>query len=119
MAAIGLPGFVGFAGELLVFFGSFSGGKSLMGIAGGKEIFALNSFQIATVCAVWGVVISAVYMLRAYRRIFLGTQNERWAGLPDLVGSPRIALTVLITVMLVTGFVPQLLVKLIAPALLP
>ena len=117
MAAIGLPGFVGFAGELLVFFGSFTGGKSLMGFSGGNEVFALNSYQIATICAVWGVVISAVYMLRAYRKIFLGTQNERWSGLPDLVGSPRIALTVLITVMLVTGFVPQLLVRLIKPAI--
>ena len=88
-----------------------------MGFSGGNEVFALNSYQIATICAVWGVVISAVYMLRAYRKIFLGTQNERWSGLPDLVGSPRIALTVLITVMLVTGFVPQLLVRLIKPAI--
>ena len=90
-----------------------------MGFAGGKEIFALNNFQIATVCGVWGVVISAIYMLRAYRRIFLGTQNARWSGLPDLAGLSRTALTVLITVMLATGFFPQLLVKLIAPALLP
>ena len=115
-AAIGLPGFVGFAGELLVFFGSFVGGESLMGSAGGKEIFQLNNFQIATICAVWGVVISAVYMLRAYRRIFFGPLNERWAGLKEISGPARVAIVTLIVVMLVTGFFPHLLLKLIESA---
>jgi NADH-quinone oxidoreductase subunit M len=115
-AAIGLPGFVGFVGELLVFFGSFVGGIPLMAAVNGKEIFRLNNFQIATVCAVWGVVISAVYMLRAYRRIFFGPLNVRWAGLPEISGPARVAIVTLIVVMLVTGFFPQLLLKLIESA---
>jgi NADH-quinone oxidoreductase subunit M len=82
----------------------------------GKEIFRLNNFQIATVCAVWGVVISAVYMLRAYRRIFFGPLNVRWAGLPEISGPARVAVVTLIVVMLVTGFFPQLLLKLIESA---
>lgn len=50
MAAIGLPGFVGFAGELLIFFGAFAGGAdSLMQNINGIEIFALNPFQIVTI----------------------------------------------------------------------
>ena len=115
-AAIGLPGFVGFAGELLVFFGSFVGGESLMDSVNGKEIFHLNNFQIATICAVWGVVISAVYMLRAYRRIFFGPLNDRWAGLPEISGLARVAIATLIAVMLVTGFFPWLLIKFIESA---
>ena len=115
-AAIGLPGFVGFAGELLVFFGSFVGGEPLMGAVNGKEIFQLNNFQIATICAVWGVVISAVYMLRAYRRIFFGPLNDRWAGLPEISGLARVAIVTLIVVMLVTGFFPWLLIKFIESA---
>lgn len=112
-AAIGLPGFVGFPGELLVFFGSFAGGEPLMDSVNGVEIFALNNFQIAAVCAVWGVVISAVYMLRAYRRIFFGPLNDRWAGLPEISGPARVAIVTLIVVMLVTGFFPHLLIKFI------
>ncbi|MEI6033859.1 MAG: NADH-quinone oxidoreductase subunit M [Verrucomicrobiae bacterium] len=116
-AAIGLPGFVGFAGELLVFFGAFVGGDLLMGVSPeGKEIFQLNSYQVATICAVWGVVISAVYMLRAYRRIFFGPLNDRWAGLKEISGSARVAIVALIVVMLVTGFLPGLLIKLIESA---
>jgi NADH-quinone oxidoreductase subunit M len=115
-AAIGLPGFVGFAGELLVFFGSFIGGVPLTDLIDGKEIFRLNNFQMATICAVWGVVISAVYMLRAYRRIFFGPLNEKWAGLGEISGPARVAIVALVVVMLVTGFFPQLLIQFIESA---
>jgi NADH-quinone oxidoreductase subunit M len=118
MASVGLPGFVGFAGELLVFFGSFLGGQSLMGLQNGKEIFAFNGFQMATICAVWGIVISAIYMLRAYRRVFMGPLPERWSRLPDIAGFPRATVVLLIGIMLVFGFFPQILVNLVSPALL-
>lgn len=118
MASIGLPGFVNFAGELLVFFGAFSGGRPLFTNTGGHEVFALNNFQIATAFAVWGVVISAVYMLRAYRHVFLGSRAERWNTLPDLKGAPRFAIGVLLGVMVFFGFFPQLLVQLITPGLI-
>jgi len=51
-AAIGTPGFANFPAEVMVFFGAFASGR----IAG------LSHIQIATVLALWGVVISAVYM---------------------------------------------------------
>lgn len=118
MASIGLPGFVNFAGELLVFFGAFGATAPLFANQPGGEIFALTNFQIATACAVWGVVISAVYMLRAYRRVFLGTAAARWDGLPDLSPSARIPILVLVVVMLAFGFFPQILVNLITPGLI-
>jgi NADH-quinone oxidoreductase subunit M len=102
----------------MVFFGSFVGGQSLMGSSGGVEIFRFNAFQIATICAVWGIVISAIYMLRAYRRIFMGPLPERWSGLADISGLPRAAVVLLLGVMLVFGFFPQILVNLVTPALL-
>jgi NADH-quinone oxidoreductase subunit M len=118
MASVGLPGFVGFAGELLVFFGSFAGGQPMMGFINGKEVFAFNALQIATICGVWGIVISAIYMLRAYRRVFMGPLHERWSRLPDLAGAPQLAIVLLLAVMLVLGFFPQILVNLVTPALI-
>ena len=52
-------------------------------------------FQIATVLALWGVVISTVYMLRAYRATFMGTMRERWQQLPILT-SIACAVTLLV-----------------------
>jgi NADH:ubiquinone oxidoreductase subunit 4 (subunit M) len=55
-------------------------------------------------------------MLRAYRRIFFGSVSDRWAGLPEISGSARIAIVTILGVMLVTGFFPQILLKLIEAA---
>jgi len=110
MASIGLPGFAGFAAEVMVFFGAFSGGP-----AGAP---AFNIWQITTIIAVWGVVISAVYMLRAYRKIFLGEATGRWAALPDVGWVARLSVSALLVLLLIAGFWPPLLLKYLSPSLL-
>src|SRR5438046_9230398 len=74
-AAIGLPGFANFAAEVMILFGAFKNGW---------EMERFHLFQIATVFGLWGVVISAVYMLRAYRKAFMGTLAARWKDVVDL-----------------------------------
>lgn len=106
-AAIGLPGFANFAGEIMIFFGAFQKGW---------EMQRFHIFQVATVLALWGVVISSVYMLRAYRQTFMGTIAERWKSLPDLTASLRVPISLLIAGLLWYGFFPQTFVNLIRPA---
>lgn len=107
-AAIGLPGFGNFASELPVFFGAFShAGKGL----------AFSNFQIAGIVALWGVVISAVYMLRGYRAAFLGEPGKRWTGLADLCARTRPAVILLLAVLLLAGFRPQLFIDLVKPTI--
>jgi NADH-quinone oxidoreductase subunit M len=106
-AAIGLPGFANFAGEIMIFFGAFKNGW---------EIGRFHIFQIATVLALWGVVISTVYMLRAYRKTFMGALNERWNGLVDLRPGLRVPVALLVGALLSYGFFPQSFVRLVAPA---
>src|SRR5881392_2792179 len=103
-AAIGLPGFANFAGEIMIFFGAFKNGW---------EIGRFHIFQIATVLALWGVVISTVYMLRAYRKTFMGALNERWNGLVDLRPGLRVPVALLVGALLCYGFFPQSLVRLV------
>src|SRR6478672_5591291 len=105
-AAIGLPGLANFAGEIMIFFGSFKNGWAMD---------RFHIFQIATVLALWGVVISTVYMLRAYRKTFMGALNERWNGLVDLRPGLRVPVTLLVGALLCYGFFPQSFVRLIAP----
>jgi NADH-quinone oxidoreductase subunit M len=106
-AAIGLPGFANFAGEIMIFFGAFKNGW---------EIGNFHIFQVATVLALWGVVISTVYMLRAYRKAFMGALNERWTGLVDLRPGLRVPVTLLVGALLCYGFFPQSFVRMITPA---
>ena len=107
-AAIGLPGFANFASEIMIFFGAFRHGWEMQGF---------HLFQIATVLALWGVVISTVYMLRAYRATFMGTMPERWAKLVDFGRSLRIPVTILIAGLISVGFFPQTVVNIITPAI--
>jgi NADH-quinone oxidoreductase subunit M len=106
-AAIGLPGFANFAAEIMVFFGAFRTGW---------EMERFHIFQIATVLALWGVVISAVYMLRAYRKVFMGAMNERWNDIVDLRPSLRLPVAMLVALLLWFGFFPQQFVNVVAPA---
>jgi NADH-quinone oxidoreductase subunit M len=107
-AAIGLPGMANFAAEVMIFFGAFRNGFA---------IDRFHIFQVATVLALWGVVISAVYMLRAYRKVFMGALNDRWKNLVDLRPGLRWPVTLLIIALLWFGFYPQSLVRIISPVL--
>jgi len=109
-AAIGLPGFANFAAEVMIFFGAFKNGW---------EMERFHLFQIATVLGLWGVVISAVYMLRAYRKTFMGTLTARWKDLVDLRPGLRVPVTLLVGAALCYGFFPQSFVRIIAPAFRP
>jgi NADH-quinone oxidoreductase subunit M len=120
-ASIGLPGFANFASEIMVFFGAFGYQDS--------SLRHLGYHQVATICGLWGVVMSAVYMLRAYRRIFLGDRRvlalaataehaHRVAELPhynDLAPSRRWALVLLMIGLVVVGFRPGTLLRLVRP----
>jgi len=105
-ATIGLPGFANFAGEIMIFFGAFQNGW---------EMQQFHIFQVATVLALWGVVVSAVYMLRAYRQTFMGTMAERWSNLLDLRSGLRVPVALLVAVLLWYGFFPQTFVRFITP----
>src|SRR5438067_1497337 len=109
-AAIGLPGFANFAAEVLIFFGAFKNGW---------EMERFHLFQIATVLGLWGVVISAVYMLRAYRKAFMGALAARWKDLVDLRSGLRVPVTLLVGAALCYGFFPQSFVRIITPAFRP
>jgi NADH-quinone oxidoreductase subunit M len=105
-AAIGLPGFANFAGEVLIFFGAFRNGFVMD---------RFHIFQIATVLALWGVVISAVYMLRAYRKTFMGALDDRWKEMVDLRPGLRWPAMLLVAALLWFGFYPQYFVRLVRP----
>jgi NADH-quinone oxidoreductase subunit M len=107
-AAIGLPGFANFASEIMIFFGAFRHGW---------EMQRFHLFQIATVLALWGVVISTVYMLRAYRATFMGTMPERWIKVVDLGRGLRVPVAILIVGLISIGFFPQTVVNIITPAI--
>ena len=104
MASIGLPGLANFAGEVLVFLSAFRNYDPAAG---------LGPVQIACIFAIWGVVISAVYMLRAYRSIFQGPSVKATEAAADLTFADRIPALLLAVALLAVGLFPNLLLNLL------
>lgn len=105
MASIGLPGLANFSGEVLVFlsgFREYEGGS-------------LGCVQIATILALWGVVISAVYMLRAYRQTFQGPSVDHTNSehVKDFGPFCQIPAAILAIALLVVGIYPNSLLNLL------
>ena len=104
MASIGLPGLANFSGEILVFLAAFA---SYDGTTG------LGPVQIACILSIWGVVISAVYMLRAYRNIFQGPAVKLTESAADVTLADRIPATLLVLALFAVGLYPNLLLNLL------
>ena len=103
-ASIGLPGFANFAAEVEIFFGAFAGSDETM-----------SWLRWTTVAALWGVVISAVYMLRAYRKVFFGPKSEKLQTPSDMEWTVRLPILLLLVTLVSVGFVPELLNQYIRP----
>ncbi len=102
--AMGLTVSANFVGEVLVFLSAFQQYSPAEG---------LGALQIACILALWGVVISAVYMLRAFRKIFHGPPVEATRGAPDLAIIDRVPAILLAIPLLCIGLYPNLLLNLL------
>lgn len=99
MASIGLPGFANFPGEIMTFFSGFKDWYN------GNASF--GGLQIATICCLWGLVISAVYMLRAYRNVFQGEESRIVKEALPMSMSERLAAFVLCFSLILIGLFPN------------
>lgn len=108
-ASIGLPGFANFPGELMVFAAGFKA-------AGAHDV--LSPFHIAVGVALLGVLISAIYMLRAFGSVFLGKPHSRLdPDLADTGAGNRFVFGLLTAALLLFGFAPGLVTNLVVPAI--
>jgi len=102
LASLGLPGMAGFVAELTTFLGT------------------LEAHPAATIAGIFGVVLSAGYILWMVERVFHGPPTERWAGLTDATAWwERTAMAALVLVILAVGIYPALLTETIAAGVAP
>ncbi|MCI0537172.1 MAG: NADH-quinone oxidoreductase subunit M [Verrucomicrobiales bacterium] len=98
LAACGLPGFANFVGEVMVFFSAW------------------KPFPVVTVLALWGgLVIGAVYMLRAVRAAVHGPLPEKWNNVTDASAWRKVPFVLLLGGLIILGCFPRLLTDKIRP----
>jgi len=90
LSSIGLPGLNGFVGEFLVLLGTFVG------------------YRWWVVPAAFGIVLAAIYLLWAYKRVFHGPiTNEANRAIPDLRPRELIMLAPLLVLIVFIGVYPK------------
>ncbi len=96
LASLGLPTMSGFVAELLVFLGSF------------------DAFEVPTIVAVIGILLSAGYILWTVQRVLFGPAQERWAELTDTTNWwERVCMASLVGVIIGVGIYPSTIVDVI------
>jgi NADH-quinone oxidoreductase subunit M len=98
-AGLGLPALSGFISEAMCFIGGFS------------------VFRTLTIIGTIGILLNAVYFLRAYQRIFLGPLNEVYNDLSDISKLELVTIVPIAIIVLLFGVYPSPLINMIAPAM--
>ena len=102
LASLGLPGMSGFVAELTTFLGS------------------LSVHPVATAAAIFGVVLSAAYILWTVQRVFHGPPTERWRELTDATSWWEVtAMASLVIAILAVGIYPALLTHAVEAGIAP
>ncbi len=99
LGSVSLPLTNGFVGELMLLLGVYQYSAWMAGFAG------------------LTVILSAVYMLRAYQRIMLGEQNARFTEFTGLHVNEKIVLMTAVAIIFFTGIYPKPLLQMAQPAL--
>lgn len=90
MASVGLPLTIGFVGEFLSLLGFYKAAPTM------------------TIFAGTAIIVGAIYMLTAYKKLFFGTvTNEKNSILKDLDGKEKMALIPLVIIVAWLGIYPK------------
>lgn len=101
MASLGLPGTFNFVAEFSIFTGS------------------IQVYPVLAVISIFAIVITAIYILWVIQRMFFGPRNTRWDNIKDANGIEMVPIVLLAGVLLVFGFLPDLILGMIDSGVVP
>ncbi len=100
LASLGLPGTSGFAAEFITFVGSFSS----MAVAG---------IRLYTIIGVFGIVLTAGYILWMLQRVFYGPPLEQFSGVSDANNIEKVCIFSFVAAIMLVGIYPAILTDII------
>lgn len=98
LSSVGLPLLNGFVGEFMILLGTFV------------------TRRWWAVAATAGVILSALYLLWAYQRVFHGTPTGENATMPDMTIRERVVMAPLVLLVIVLGVYPRPVLDRIEPS---
>jgi len=101
LCSLGLPGLSGFVAEITTFLGAF------------------RVYPVITIITITGIVVTAFYVLRVVQVVFFGPLDEKYTDLKDANKIEFSALLILMIFIVVVGFYPFYMMKVIHSAVVP
>jgi NADH-quinone oxidoreductase subunit M len=101
LASLGLPGMFNFVAEFAVFTG------------------AMQVFPLMSVLAIASIVLTAIYVLLVFQRVFFGPRNPKWDHLKDARGVEMVPIVILAAVLIGLGLYPRAIMDTITGGIVP
>jgi NADH-quinone oxidoreductase subunit M len=102
LVSMGMPGFSGFIAEFQIF----------MGLWQGPFFGQIWYYPIIAILAIWGVVLTAAYVLRIVQQVFFGEWDpHKWHDLRPSNFGDKLVLITFSVLMILIGIVPSLLMN--------
>ncbi|MGB9602392.1 MAG: complex I subunit 4 family protein [Limisphaerales bacterium] len=92
-ASLGLPGLNGFVGEFLIF----------------ASVFYVQ--PLVTIISVFGLLFTAIFILKIIQKVFCGELNNKWSGMADLTRNEILLVTPSIILIFTIGIYPAFIMK--------
>ncbi|UCH51305.1 MAG: NADH-quinone oxidoreductase subunit M [Chloroflexota bacterium] len=100
LASLGLPGTSGFAAEFITFVGSYSS-------------TVVEGIRLYTILGVFGVVLTAGYILWMLQRVFYGPPLDKYNDVPDVSNVEKICTFSFVAAIMLVGLYPAILTDVI------
>jgi NADH-quinone oxidoreductase subunit M len=100
LASLGLPGTSGFAAEFITFVGSYSSA-------------AVEGIRLYTILGVFGIVLTAGYILWMLQRVFYGPPLDKFSGVPDANNIEKVCIFSFVGAIMLVGIYPAILTDVI------
>jgi len=95
MASLGLPSTVNFISEFTIF------------------ISTIHVFPVLAMLGIFGIIFTAVYILRMIANVLFGPRRPEWDHLTDIRGAELVPMVLCVFVIFITGIFPNILLGLI------
>ncbi len=119
LVSMGMPGLSGFVAEFPIFLGLWQGGELFLN----NTFLGLNPgiyYPILAIISVFGIVITAAYILRAIGTVFFGKyEGEKWHDMRPLLAIDKLALVGFVSILIVLGIFPNLIAPIVSAGVAP
>jgi NADH-quinone oxidoreductase subunit M len=119
LVSMGMPGLSGFVAEFPIFLGVWRGGVTDL-----TDTFLGLSpdgyYPILAIITVFGIVITAAYIMRAIGTVFFGDYDgDKWHDMRPLLGIDKLALFGFVAILIIIGVFPSVIAPIVDVGIQP